>query len=136
MRTRMIRSVAALTAGLAFLSTPTARAHDARVTSVDFIGMSPPATVDERADVYTTAKMKVTYRNGKSETFDLEVPQARRHDRRRGRQRGRRPVDSRGIALTDSFGQMASDAPDGNSLMVVPGLHASDPRRSPRASRS
>ena len=129
MRTRMIRSVAALTAGLAFLSTPTARAHDARVTSVDFIGMSPPATVDEQSDVYTRAKMKVTYRSGKSETFDLKYHKlADTTDVVGGNMVGGL-FDSRGIALTDSFGQMASDAPDGNSLMVVPGLHASNPRR-------
>jgi hypothetical protein len=126
----MIRSVAALTAGLTFLAAPTARAHDARVSAVEFIGMSPPATVDERSDVYTTAKMKVTYRSGKSETFDLKYHKlADTTDVVGGNVVGGL-VDSRGIALTDSFGQMASDAPDGNSLMVVPGLPANDPRSS------
>jgi secreted PhoX family phosphatase len=39
-------------------------------------------------------------------------------------------VDSRGIPLTDSFGPLASDAPDGNSLLEIPGLRAADPARS------
>ena len=92
--------------------------------------MAPPSTVDERADVYTAAKMKVTYRNGKSETFDLEYHKlADTTDVVGGNVVGGL-VDSRGIAINDSFGQMASDAPDGNSLMVVPGLHARDPRHS------
>ena len=129
MRTRMIRRVAALAAGLAFLVAPEARADDAHVSSVEFIGMEPPSTVDERADVYTAASMKVTYRNGESKTFPLRYHElADTIDVVGGNVVGGL-VDSRGIALNDGFGQMASDAPDGNSLMVVPGLHAKDPRR-------
>ncbi len=128
MATRVIRSVAALTAGLTFLAAPTARAHDAKVSSVEFVGMPAPATVDERADVYTAAKVIVTYRNGKSETLDLKFHKlADTTDVVGGNVVGGF-VDSRGIAITDSFGQLASDAPDGNSLMVIPGLRAADPR--------
>ncbi|MBS1110079.1 MAG: hypothetical protein H6Q88_2071, partial [Anaeromyxobacteraceae bacterium] len=72
MRMRMMRSVAGLAAGLAFLVAPEARADDAKVSSVEFLGMAPPSTVDERADVYTAAKVKLTYRNGRSETLDLK----------------------------------------------------------------
>ena len=129
MRTRMFRSVAGLAAGLTFLVAPAARASDPKVSSVEFVGMAPPSTVDERADVYTAAKVKVTYRNGKSETFDLRYHTlAGTTDVVGGNVVGGL-VDSRGIAITDSFGQMASDAPDGNSLIVVPGLRARDPRQ-------
>ena len=128
MRMRMMRSVAGLAAGLAFLVAPEARADDAKVSSVEFLGMAPPSTVDERADVYTAAKVKLTYRNGRSETLDLKFHKlADTTDVVGGNVVGGL-VDSRGIAINDSFGQMASDAPDGNSLMVVPGLHARDPR--------
>jgi secreted PhoX family phosphatase len=125
----MIRSVAALTAGLAFLAAPTARAHEAKVSSVEFIGMPAPSTVDERSDVYSAAKVIITYRNGKSETFDLKYHKlADTTDVVGGNVVGG-IVDSRGIAITDSFGPMASDAPDGNSLIVIPGFRAKDPRR-------
>lgn len=42
------------------------------VKSVEFIGMSPPSTVQERADIYTKAQLKVTYANGQTESFDLK----------------------------------------------------------------
>lgn len=130
MTMRRMRSVAGLAAGLALLVAPEGRADDARVSSVEFLGMAPPSTADERADVYTAAQVKVTYRNGKLETFDLKYHTLADTTDVVGGSVVGGLVDSRGIALTDGFGQMASDAPDGNSLMVVPGLHARNPRRS------
>jgi len=41
------------------------------VTSVEFIGMDAPDTVAERAQVYTEATVKVTYRNGFTRAYPL-----------------------------------------------------------------
>ncbi len=127
------KHLAALGSGLALAATltipPAVLAHDARVASVEFVGMPPPATVAERAGVYTSAKLKVTYRNGRTETFDLAFHElARTGDVVGGNVVGGL-LDSRGVLLTDSFGPLASDAPDGNSLLRIPGLQAADPGR-------
>jgi hypothetical protein len=42
-----------------------------RVQSVEFIGMDAPDTPAERVSTYTEAQVKVTHRNGKSQTFPL-----------------------------------------------------------------
>ena len=97
------------------------------VSSVEFIGMSAPSTLDERADVYTKAKVKVTYRNGNSRTFDLAYHQLMATTEQVGGHVVGGLWDSTGAPLTDQYGQMASDAPDGNSLMEVPGLRALRP---------
>ena len=96
------------------------------VKSVDFIGMSAPSSIDERADVYTKAKVKVIYKNGMSKIFDLQYHQLM----------GATDViksnivgglwDKNDNPITDGYGQMASDAPDGNSLMDIPGMRAAD----------
>jgi hypothetical protein len=46
---------------------------DAR--SVEFIGMDAPATAEEKADVYTKAKLKVTYGHGRARTYSLAYRQ-------------------------------------------------------------
>jgi hypothetical protein len=97
------------------------------VRSVEFTGMPPPSTVEERADVYTTAKMKITYLNGKSRTFDLRYHTlVNTTDVIRGQMVGGL-FDARGLPLVDGYGQLASDAADGNSLIDVPGMTARNP---------
>jgi secreted PhoX family phosphatase len=93
---------------------------------VEFIGMEAPSTADEKASMYTDAKMKVYYRNGQSRTFDLKYHELMgTTDIIRGQVVGGLH-DVNGAPLEDFDGQMASDAADGTSLMVIPGLRASD----------
>lgn len=50
------------------LAHPEGEREHATVKSVEFIGMPAPSTPSEKADVYTTAQVKVTFQNGKSRT--------------------------------------------------------------------
>lgn len=105
----------------------TACAHQPAVKSVEFIGMDAPATAEEKADVYTGAAMKVTYRNGATRTYDLKYHQLMATtDTVNGKLVGGLQ-DYYGNPLSDALGQMASDAPDGTSLMKIPGLRAAKP---------
>lgn len=102
----------------------------ASVKSVEFIGMPAPATPAEKADVYTQARMKVTYRNGKSRTYDLKYHQLMATtDIINGKTvGGLYNVYDDPIYGTGTLGQqISSDAPDGNSLMVIPGMRAAKP---------
>jgi hypothetical protein len=100
------------------------------VKSVEFVGMDAPSTVDERADIYTKAQMKVTYINGKSLTFDLQYHALMNTtDDVSGNIVGGL-FDHLDQPITDAYGQMASDAPDGNSLMDIRGMRAAYPWKS------
>jgi hypothetical protein len=116
-------------AGQAFAH-PEGQHEHAAVKSVEFIGMPAPSTAAEKADVYTTAQMKVTYQNGKSRTYALKYHQLMAT----GDVVKQRVVgglyDANGTPLYDALGQIASDAPDGNSLMTVPGMRAANPAKS------
>ena len=99
------------------------------VKSVEFIGMDAPATADEKADIYTKAKIKYTFRFGLTRTYDLKYHQLMATtDVIKGRMVGGL-FDSNDSAITDADGQMASDAPDGTSLIDVPGMRSSNPFR-------
>lgn len=103
---------------------------DANVKSVEFIGMAAPSSVDERADIYTKAQMKVTYENGKTKSYDLEYHRLMATtDKIKGRIVGGL-WDQNDTPIADRYGQMASDAPDGNSLMSIPGMRAANPGKS------
>jgi secreted PhoX family phosphatase len=96
--------------------------NHAVVKSVEFIGMDAPATAAEKADIYTKAQVKVTYRNGKTKTYNLKYHQLMATtDVINGKTVGGL-FDVKGDPITDALGQITSDAPDGNSLMVVPGM--------------
>jgi len=97
------------------------------IKSVEFIGMAAPATADEKSDVYTKAKMKVTYKNKKVTTYDLQYHTLIKTNEQINDKVVGGLFDDNEDPLTDSAGQIASDAPDGNSLMKVPGMKASDP---------
>jgi len=99
------------------------------VKSVEFIGMPAPVTADEKTDIYSTAQMKVVYRNGKSQTYDLSYHELMgTADAINGHVVGGL-YDDHEHPLTDADGQISSDSPDGNSLMVIPGMKAADPVR-------
>ena len=103
--------------------------HRGAVKSVEFIGMDAPATPQEKADVYTDAQLKVTYRNGRSKTFDLKYHQLMATTDVISGQPVGGLYDVNDTPITDASGQVTSDAPDGNSLMQVPGMRAADPRK-------
>jgi uncharacterized protein len=95
--------------------------------AVEFFGMPAPSTVDERADIYTAARVQVTYVNGESKMHDLAYHTlANTADEIGGNVVGGL-FDANDGPIEDKFGQMASDAPDGNSLMDIPGMQAADP---------
>jgi len=134
-------SVAGVLSGLSLIQR--AQAEPA-VKSVEFIGMAPPATLDERTDIYTGAQMKVTYRNGKVKTYDLKYNQlmATTEEVNGKLVGGLFDVNGDPILYPDEVAdeiggepkpnalggqQVTSDAPDGNSLMVIPGMRAANP---------
>jgi secreted PhoX family phosphatase len=71
--------------------------------------------------------MQITYKNGASKTFDLRYHQLMTTtDVINGKVVGGL-YDANGSPLMDLDGQMASDAPDGTSLMEIPGMRADKP---------
>jgi len=97
------------------------------VRSVEFLGMDAPSTVAQKADIYSEAKAKVTYANGRSETLALAYHRLMTTgDTIDGTVVGGL-YDVNDQPITDALGQIASDAPDGNSLIQVPGMKAADP---------
>jgi hypothetical protein len=103
---------------------------DSRVESVDFISMDAPATLEERADIYSSAKMEVTYRNGKKETHELQYHQLMVTTEEKGDEVVGGLWNYEDNPISDDYGQMASDAPDGNSLLKIPGTRAVNPAKS------
>lgn len=115
---------AALTLSCASPAVPAAPA----LQSVEFIGMPAPSTVDEKAAMYTQAQVVLTYRNGKTRTLPLAYHELMgTTDTVSGKVVGGL-YDHLDSPLADSAGPLASDAPDGNSLMVVPGLKTAAPK--------
>lgn len=98
------------------------------VQSVEFFGMATPSTIEERADIYTAAQMKVTYANGKSDTFDLKYHLLMGTTDTIKQQVVGGLFDVKNAPIMDNQGQMASDSPDGTSLMKIPGLEAFKPQ--------
>lgn len=94
-----------------------------RVSSVEFIGMAPPSTPAQKADIYTNAQVKVTYRNGRVKTYDLKYHRLMATgDEINGKLVGGLYNDSDAPILDTVGAQVNSDAPDSNSLIDVPGL--------------
>ena len=67
--------VAAVSAALGVTVLSSAACAGSTVESVEFIGMSAPATVEEKSDAYTKAQVIYRYTNGKSTTYDLKYHQ-------------------------------------------------------------
>jgi hypothetical protein len=97
------------------------------VQSVEFFGMPAPATTAEKTDIYTRARVRYTYANGKTEDLDLVYHQLMgTTDSLNGKVIGGL-FDAKGNPLNDTDGQMASDAADGTSLLDIPGMKALNP---------
>lgn len=119
--------VAALSTALGITLLPVSGFANPVVKSVEFFGMDPPKTVDEKTDIYTKAKVRYTYVNGKTEDFDLVYHLLMgTTDELNGKVIGGL-YDQDGRPLSDKDGQMASDAADGTSLLDIPGMRALNP---------
>jgi secreted PhoX family phosphatase len=133
----------AVASAIGLMNTPAVMAYGspskvipANVESVEFIGMDAPATAEEKADVYTTAQMKITYRNGRSrrdsrtytKTYTLKYHQLMTTtDEINGKLVGGL-YNVADDPIYDTQGQqITSDAPDGNSLMQIRGMRAANP---------
>lgn len=100
------------------------------VKSVEFIGMDAPASAEKKADIYTDAKMRVTDKYGRTKIYDLKYHHLMTTtDAIKGEVVGGL-YDVHGAPLTDRDGHMASDAPDGTSLIAIPGMRVGNPWRS------
>ncbi|MEZ5542843.1 MAG: DUF839 domain-containing protein [Pseudomonadota bacterium] len=102
--------------------------NNATVRAVEFIGMPSPSTPDEKTDIYTKAQVMVTYRNGKTRIYDLKYHQLMATTDAINNKVVGGLYDAYDMPIEDSEGQIASDAPDGNSLIALPGMRAADPR--------
>lgn len=99
------------------------------ITAVEFVGMDAPASAAEKADVYTKAKMKISYNDGTSRTIDLQYYQLLGTADVVGGNVVGGIIDANDRPVNDANGQMAYDAPDGTSLMSIAGMTAADPNR-------
>lgn len=101
-----------------------------KVTGVEFIGMNAPASADEKADSYTKAQVKITYSDSSTKTFDLQYHVlAGTGDTLAGKLVGG-IFDANDQPIADAAGPLAYDAPDGTSLLAIPGMAAADPAKS------
>lgn len=123
---------AAVISALGVCALPQSAYADPGIKSVEFIGMPTPSTVEEKADIYTKAQLKITYSNRRQETLDLKYHQLMATtDLINGKVVGGL-FDADDQPLTDDYGQMAADGPDGTSLIEVDGLPADGPEQSKR----
>jgi len=101
----------------------------AQAIGMEFIGMAAPATVAEKADAYTKAQVKVTYSDGTVRTLDLTYHVLMGTGDSLGGKLVGGIVDATDNPVTDANGQLAYDAPDGTSLLSIPGMTAADAAR-------
>jgi len=102
---------------------------DPTVEAVEFVGMAAPATVDEKTDVYTRARVIYRYTDGKTKTYDLAYHQIMATTEVINGNMVGGLFDQKEAPLIDNNGQMASDAADGTSLLGIPGIRAADTAR-------
>ena len=119
-----IRPLSAAIAAVLSLSLAACNSDDdsRSLSSVEFIGMPAPATAAQKADAYSTAKIKYNYSDGSSATLDLAYHKIFLTTDMIGGSMVGGLYDSNDRALTDNDGPMAADGPDGTSLIQVPEL--------------
>ena len=119
-----IRPLSAAIAAVLSLSLAACNSDDdsRSLSSVEFIGMPAPATAAQKADAYSTAKIKYNYSDGSNETLDLAYHKIFLTTDMIGGSMVGGLYDSNDRALTDNDGPMAADGPDGTSLIQVPEL--------------
>jgi hypothetical protein len=110
----------------AMLPTAVSAANDVSVKSVEFVGMSAPATAQEMAMQYTGATVRVTYSDGSVRSFPLTYKTLfKSTDSIKGTVAGV-SVDAKGKPIMDTSVPnkpvpFVSDAPDSNVLLQVDG---------------
>lgn len=95
-----------------------------KIVAIDFIGMDAPTTAEQRASVYTDAKVKIRYKNGRSAMQPLEYKQlfATTEEINGVVAGGLYDVDGSPLmdtSVSGNFTQYVSDTPDANSLMKI-----------------
>jgi uncharacterized protein len=122
MRTRpAAAAVAAVLGALSVAGCSDSSNKNEAVTKVDFIGMDAPGTTEQKADMYSGAWVVYTFESGATAQYQLQYHKI--FDTTTtvgGNVVG--GLYSAVATLGDNDGQMASDAPDGTSLMTVSGL--------------
>jgi hypothetical protein len=98
------------------------RSGSSPLAGVEFTGMPAPATADEKADGYTRATLGMTCSDGQTTEYGLQYHPISATTNRVGEAVVGGLFNAAGEALTDRDGQLASDSPDGTSLMEVQGL--------------
>ncbi len=122
MRTRPVAAaVAAVLGALSVAGCSDSNTKDQAVTKVDFIGMDAPATAEQKADMYSDAKVVYTFESGATAEYQLQYHKIFDTTTTVGGNVVGGLYSAVG-SLGDNDGQMASDAPDGTSLMTVSGL--------------
>ncbi len=116
-------SAAAMAAALSLASITSSGAETPSVIrSATFIGMPAPATDEEKTDIYTKATLRVRYAGGKQQDYPLVYHELMgTTDLIKGETVGGLH-DHHNAPITDANGPLASDAPDGTSLLKVPGM--------------
>ena len=94
----------------------------ATLSSLEFVGMAPPATAHEKADTYTRAKARMTCSDGSTSEMPLRYHAIFATTDRVADAVVGGLFDASGKPLTDRDGQLASDGPDGTSLIQIEGL--------------
>ena len=119
--------VATLSAALGLLAAVAAGAGTVAVKSVEFLGMPAPMTVAQRATAYTTAQLKLNYRNGSSATFPLHYQVLHFNTTAIDGVVAGALYDMNGVVLRDANrNPIIAETPDANSLIVVPGGKGDD----------
>ena len=122
MRTRPVAAaVAAVLGALSIAGCSDSDTKDQAVTKVDFIGMAAPATAEQKAEMYSDARVVYTFESGATAEYQLQYHKIFDTTNTVGGNVVGGLYSAVG-SLGDNDGQMASDAPDGTSLMTVSGL--------------
>lgn len=103
------------------------------VKSVEFFSMSSPSTVEQKAAIYTNAKMQFNYKDGTSKTYDLQYQPLANTNQVIGGGSVGGILESSDKYLSDKDGILSSDAPDGSSLIKISGIKASSSASNPLA---
>ena len=124
-----LKATAAAVAAALSLLVPAQYACAASIKKVEFYGMPAPATNEQKTDIYSSAKLRVTYTDGTSRAYPLAYQELMGTTDLVDGQMVGGLYDHVDAPIDDANGQLASDAPDANSLIKVAGMFGSNPWR-------
>lgn len=102
-------------------------ASDPTISAVEFVGMDAPASDDQIASTYTTAKVRITYSDGsvKEQALDYNVLFANTDKVGSSANAAGQYYDYLGSPIMDPYGQpVIAETPDGTSLLKIDGAPA------------